>query len=144
MEICKIWLLLVHYDFKAFGSCFSVDVDISMMVDDLKKVVKESRSEALSRAHTDSSDIIVWKTKGKMVINNSTSKKRMTEILKSIDVDDVDVIEEINERVLLRDLELPDGQTLLVQLPGSSRVSIAVSCVLTDMSIRAHSYDHVA
>lgn len=66
----------------------------------------------------------------KYVYGLSTSKKHIAEILKRIDVNDVDVIEEIDERRLLRDLKLTDGQILLVQLPGSSRISTAVGCVL--------------
>ena len=65
-----------------------------------------------------------------MAIHNSTSEDRLAEILKSIDVTDVDVIERIYESQLLWDLELLDGQTLLVGLPRSSRISTAVGCVL--------------
>ena len=96
----------------------------------MRKDVKKEKPEALSHHHVDPDDLTIWKTKGILVIDDSTSGERMAEILKSIDVDDVDVIEKIDERVLLRDLELSDGQILLVQLPGSSRISTAVGCVL--------------
>ena len=130
MEIRKIWLLLVHHDFQAFGSRFFVHIDTSGMIYDLREKIKEKKPEALFRAHVDPDELTVWKTKGEMVFYYSTSKTRLAEILKSIDVDDVDTIEEISESEELADLELFDGQTLLVRLPGSSRISTAVSYVL--------------
>lgn len=103
-----------------------VRVDASGIIDDLKQKVKES----ISRVHADRDQLTVWETKGEKIINNSTSKKRLAEILKSIDVDDEDAIEEINESQELAELKLPNGQTLLVRLPGSSRISTAVGCIL--------------
>ena len=103
-----------------------VHVDASGIIDDLKQKVKES----ISRVHADRDQLTVWETKGEMIINNSTSKKLLAEILRSIDVDDEDAIEEINESQELAQLELPNGQTLLVRLPGSLRISTAVACIL--------------
>lgn len=130
MKICKIWLLLVHHDFQAFGSRFFVHIDSSGMIYDLRDKIKEKKPEALSRAQVDPDELTVWKTKGEMIFYYSTSKKRLAEILKSIDVDDVDAIEEISASVQLEHLELSDGQTLIMRLPGSSRISTAVDCVL--------------
>lgn len=135
MEFRKIWLILVRHDFQAIGSgsCFAFRVDSSAIIHvaDLKKEVKEEAPNTLSRFRVDPDELTVWKTKGEMVINRSTSKKRLEEILKSIDVDDVDAIEQIRGSEGLADVELPDGQVLIVRLPGSSRISTAVGCVLT-------------
>ena len=130
MKICKIWLLLVHHDFQAFGSRFFVHIDSSGMIYDLRDKIMEKKPEALSRARVDPDELTVWKTKGEMIFYYSTSKKRLAEILKSIDVDDVDAIEEISDSEQLEHLELSDGQTLIMRLPGSSCISTAVGCVL--------------
>ena len=130
MKICKIWLLFVHHDFQAFGSRFFVHIDSSGMIYDLRDKIVEKKPEALSRARVDPNELTVWKTKGEMIFYYSTSKKRLAEILKSIDVDDVDAIEEISASVQLEHLELSDGQTLIMRLPGSSCISTAVGCVL--------------
>ena len=109
-----------------------VEVHISETVYELKKRVKMERTGDLTRlhVHVDPDRLTVWKPKGEMVIEKSTSKTRMAEILKSIDANDMDVIEEVDERGELRDIELPNGQVLLVKLPGLSRIPTAVGCVL--------------
>ena len=64
------------------------------MIDELKNKLWEERP-ALSPTDVDPCELTVWKTKGEMDIDNST---RLAEILNSIDVNDVDAIEEIGER----------------------------------------------
>jgi hypothetical protein len=130
MKIRKIWVLLVHHDFQLLGSRFMVRVDASGVIDELKDKIKEKKPEALSRVHADPDDITVWKTEGEMIIDDDTTLERLAKILKSINVDDVEAIQRIREHVSLTSLQLPDGQTLLAQLPGLSRISTAVGCVL--------------
>jgi hypothetical protein len=129
MDIRKIWVLLVHHDFQVIGSRFLVRFDTSWVIDEFRNKLKEERP-TLSRTDIDPGDLTVWKMKGEVVIYNSTSKKRLVEILNSIDVNDVDAVEEIGEAEVLANVGLPDGQVLLVRLPGSSRISTAVGCVL--------------
>ena len=107
MKFREIWLIFVGHDFQAFGSHFSVRFETSgaMDVDDLKQEVDGRFPSNLHYV-----GLSIWKTKGEMVIHNSTSEERLAEILKSIDVDDVDVVERIRESMLLRDLELIDSQ----------------------------------
>lgn len=100
------------------------------MIHDLKKKVKDAAPNTLSRFDVDPSELTVWKMKGEMVIYNLTSKKRFPEILNSIDVNDVDAIEEIGEAEVLANVELQASQVLLVRLPGSSCIFTAVGCVL--------------
>ena len=54
---------------------------------------------------------------GKLIINNSTAKK-LAQILKNIDVEDEDTIEDLLENLTVADLQLSNGETLLLQLPG--------------------------
>ena len=68
-----------------------------------------------------------------MIINKLTAKK-LAQILRNIDVEDEDTIEDLIEDLTVADLQLSNGETLLLQLPGpgTSRNSISatVRCVL--------------
>ena len=125
----EIWLLLVTYDFQAVGDSFLVDTTSSDVVYHLKKKVKEATPEALSRARVDPNVLTVWKTKGEMMINNST-RERLPEILRAINVRGQDTVEKLHEYGLVADLRLSDDETLLVRLPGTQRISSAVGCIL--------------
>ena len=120
----EIWLLLVDYNFQALGGCFPVNTTSGDAVYHLKEKVKEETPEALSRVHVDLKNLTMWKTKGAMIIDKSSSD-RLPEILKNIDVGDENTIEELSEDELVADLGLSDGQTLLVRLSGTSRISTA-------------------
>jgi hypothetical protein len=52
------------------------------------------------------------------------------EILGSIDIHDEDTIEELPEDRKVADLGLSNGETLLVQMPVTSRIYTIVGCVL--------------
>ena len=120
----EIWLLLVDCDFQALGGCFPVNTSSGDGVYHLKEKVKEKTREALSHAHVDSKELTMWKTKGAMIIDKSSSE-RLSEILRNIDVSDQNTIEELSEDDLVADLGLSEGQTLLVRLSGTSRISTA-------------------
>ena len=126
----KIWVLLVYHDFQILGSRFIVRVDNSEVIDELRDKIKGKILEAFSRLRVDPDDITVWKTKGEMIIDHSTTLERLAKILKSINVDDVEAIERIREGVSLENLELSDGQTLLAQLPGSLLSIICQSALI--------------
>ena len=123
----EIWLLLVTYDFQAVGGSSLVDTTSGDDVYHLKEKIKEKRRNDL--AHVDAARLTVWKTKGKMTINRST-RERWPEILKAIDIRDRDTIEELYVYELVADLRLSDGETLLVRLPGTSRISSVVGYIL--------------
>lgn len=126
----KIWVLLVYHDFQILGSRFIVRIDNSEVIDELRDKIKGEKPEAFSRLRVDPDDITVWKTKGEMIIDHSTTLERLAKILKSINVDDVEAIERIRESVSLENLELSDGQTLLAQLPGSLLSIICQSALI--------------
>ncbi|KAI9459836.1 hypothetical protein BJY52DRAFT_1264037 [Lactarius psammicola] len=61
-----------------------------------------------------------------MTINNANIEERSAEILRSINVDDKDTIEELGASEVVADLELSDGQILLIRMPATTpnRVNI--------------------
>ena len=109
--IMKIYLLLVDFKFQALGGPFWVRTSDDIY--DLKKKVKEERQNDL--AHVDPARLIVWKTRGKITIDDLISKP-LAEILANVE-------ELRTQRVV--DLALSDDQILLVQLPGTSCITTA-------------------
>ncbi len=127
----KIWCILVDHEFqKQVGVHFSVQTSSEDDIDDLKDKVKVKLPTRLT--HVSSPDLTVWKTKGEMIINSAEVKepKRLVEILGNINVDNEDAIEMLDPVEQVADLGLTDGQFLLVQLPGTSRISTVVRCFL--------------
>ena len=122
----RIWVLLVHHDFQDLGPRFSIRVDTSPVIDDLKQKVKEKRPEALSRVHVDSSDLIVWKTKSEMIIDDSTSIERLVKILKRT----WKPLSGFAKACCRQTLNSQTVRPLLAQLPGLSRIPTVVGCVL--------------
>jgi hypothetical protein len=71
---------------------------------------------------------------GETVINRSTSK-RMTEILRTINVNGQETIEDLEDDDLVADLGLSGYETLLFQVPGTSLLSTIASCVLIQVQL---------
>ena len=90
----EFWLL-VKYDFQALSGRFLVNTTSADFIYDLKM-------------------------KGEMTINETT-RGRLPEIFLGIDDRD-GAIEELSEDKRVVDLALSGGQTLLVRLPGTSRI----------------------
>jgi hypothetical protein len=65
---------------------------------------------------------------GETVINRSTSK-RMAEILRTINVNGQETIEDLEDDDLVADLGLSGDETLLFQVPGTSLLSTTAGCV---------------
>ena len=128
MEPSLTTCLLVDHNFRAIGRRFTV---LTTSVDSIEALKKKAKAEA-PRAIIPSA-CTMWRTKGKLIINNSTAKK-LAQILRNIDVEDEDTIEDLLENLTVADLQLSNGETLLLQLPGpgTSRNSISatVRCVL--------------
>ncbi len=124
----KIWCILVDHEFQNQGRSFSVRTSSEDDIDDLKDKVKVKLHPRLT--HVSSMDLTVWKTKGEMIINEAEVKERLVEILGNIDVDNEDTIEMLRPGEQVADLGLTDDQVLLVQLPGTSRISTVVRCFL--------------
>ena len=120
-------VILVDHDFKAPTNYFLVETTPNDLIFHLKEKVKEVRPEELSSVRR--SDLLVWKTMGAKTINPS-SEERLSEILNTIDVGDKATIQELPERLKLADLGLSEFQTLLVQLPGMSRIFTIAGRVL--------------
>jgi Crinkler effector protein N-terminal domain len=115
----KTWLLLVNHKFQAIGECFLVNISGRDLIANLTKKVKKERRNAL--ANVDAVDLTVWKSA--IIIDETTTSECLAERLRNIKVDDKDTIEKVGSYVQVANLGLSDGQTLLVQLPGTSRVS---------------------
>ena len=124
------WLLIVNHDFRAIGRRFTVITTSGDSVETLKEkaIKKQMPTSRINPGHC-----TMWRTKGKLIINKSTAKK-LALTLRNIDVEDEDTIEDLIEDLTVADLQLSNGETLLLQLPGpgTSRNSISatVRCVL--------------
>ena len=57
------------------------------------------------------------------------TSKCLVEVPRRINVDDQNAFEERSEDEQVVDPGLSDGHTLLVRLPGMSRISVAIGCV---------------
>jgi hypothetical protein len=129
--IRNVWFLLVDHKFQAVGNCFSVET--SLIDDDvceLKDKITAEKLEIFSHYHIYPDYLTLWQTKGKLLINNSSSAECLEEILKNIDADDEDTIWKPGEYDAVADLQLSDDQVLLVQLPGMSRIPTTSHCVI--------------
>jgi hypothetical protein len=123
MTSSRIWLLPVDHEFQAVGNRFRVEASIDDEVRDLKDTLKEETPGTFSRYHIEPDCLTVWKTEGKLVIDTSTAKEDLKEILKKIDVNDEGTIRMLDPHVKVADLQLSDDQILLVRFPGMSRIS---------------------
>ena len=125
MESSFTSVVLVDHDFKAPTNYFLVETTPNDLIFHLKRKVKEAKPNYFSSL-IDVVDLVVWKTMGTLTINPS-SEGRLSEILNAIDVDNAATIQQLPERLKLADLGLSEFQTLLVQLPGTSRIVFLLS-----------------
>ncbi|KAH9176203.1 hypothetical protein EDB89DRAFT_2066023 [Lactarius sanguifluus] len=117
----KTWLLPVNHTFQTtIGSRFSVLTFGEEDVETLKEKVMEKKQNNPAFTHVSASDLSVWKTKGELVINKVTIKESLVDILSGINIHNKDTIEELDEDEQVADLELSEGQILLVRLPAIS------------------------
>jgi hypothetical protein len=115
----KTWFLLVDSKFRAIGDCFVVEASSHELVAILKDEVKKKKQ--IDLVHVDADHLIIWKTKGTKIIDETTFE-RTEEILRSIDVDDNDTIEKVRSMAKVANLGLSKTQVLLVQQPGTSSI----------------------
>jgi hypothetical protein len=125
MELTAV--ALVDHQFQALTDIFLVKTTPSDLIFHLKEKVKEKVPSKLSSIELP--DLRVWMTMGAKVINEHTNE-HMADILSTINVNDKGTIQRLFETNKLADLGLEDFQTLLVQLPGTSRISAIVGHVL--------------
>ncbi|KAH9052031.1 hypothetical protein EDB83DRAFT_2521899 [Lactarius deliciosus] len=117
----KTWLLPVDHTFQTtIGSRFSVLTSGEEDVETLKAKVMEKKENNPAFTYVSASGLSVWKTKGELVIDKVTIKESLGDILFSIDVHNKDTIEELDEEEQVANLELSEGQILLVRLPASA------------------------
>jgi hypothetical protein len=121
MELTAV--VLVDYKFQAHTDLFLVETTPSDLIYHLKKKVEEKLPSKLSSIELP--DLCVWMTMGAKVIDEHTHE-HMADILSTINVSDKGTIQRLSEVDKLADLGLKDFQTLLVQLPGTSRISTIV------------------
>ncbi|KAH8993174.1 hypothetical protein EDB92DRAFT_442069 [Lactarius akahatsu] len=124
----KTWLLPVDHTFQTtIGSRFSVLTSGEEDVETLREKVMEKKQNNPAFTYVSASDLSVWKTKGELVINKVTIKESLADILSGIDVHNKDTIEELDEDEQVADLELSEGQILLIRLPGASPLLLALA-----------------
>jgi hypothetical protein len=127
MELTAV--VLVDHKFQAHTDLFLVETTPGDLIYHLKEKVKEQWHGDADFAHLDFTNLVAWKTMGAKVINEHT-KEHMADILSTINVNDKGTIRRLFETNKLADLGLEDCQTVLVQLPGTSRISTIVGHVL--------------
>ena len=131
MEPSYTSVVLVDHKFQALSDRFLVETTPNDLIYHLKKKMKEQwhgDADFADYDFTNLAKLVVWKTTDAIVINKSNSI-RMAEILGAIN-DDRNTIRRLEEDESVADLGLSNFQTLLVQLPGTSRISTIVGCVL--------------
>lgn len=69
---------------------------------------------------------------GEIVLNRSTTESQEEEIIEKVNINDRGTIQKLDEDVLVAELQLPDCQILLLQLPGMSYFH-QCSCVSSDI-----------
>jgi hypothetical protein len=121
-------IILVDLHFQSLSNRFLVRYTANDVIGTLKKKVHEKWA-AKGLSHYDPKDLIVWQLKGEAIIQN-LPRDRFDEKLAKIDVDDNETIRLLAEEDKVVDLGLLVGQSLLVQLPGTSCISTFVGCVL--------------
>jgi hypothetical protein len=132
MELSLTAVLLVDPDFRALSQRFLVETTPHDLIFHLKKKVKEERPNELSRFQH--SYLSVWKPKGEMIIKKF-NPRRTASLLARINVEDEDTIELLDEEDKVADFGPLEGQTLLVQLPGTSRIPPIVCCTLIQVIV---------
>jgi hypothetical protein len=123
MEHLYTGILLVDHKFHALTSRFAAETTANARIVALKQKAQEMSPSKLSSVELP--DLRVWKMKGDMIIKKLTPQK-LSEILGRIDIDDQDTIELLDDEEKVAGLGLSDGETLLVQLPGTSRIPTIV------------------
>jgi hypothetical protein len=132
-----IAVVLVDHKFQAHSDIFLVDMSPNDIIYRLKEKVKEQWHRDPKFAHFDFTNLaklVVWKTMGAKVISKRTHKN-FAAILSTINVDDGCTIQRLSELDRLADLGLKDFQALLVQLPGTSRISTIVGRVFIQVKL---------
>lgn len=129
MKPSLIAVILVDHKFQALGRRFVVETAQDDLLFHLITKVKEKRHRYFSGHDTYISELAVWRTKGENVINKF-NYKRLAEILRSINIHDEDTTKKLPEDLKVADLGLSNGETLLVQMPGTLRISTIFGCVL--------------
>jgi hypothetical protein len=137
MEPSLTAVLLVDPDFRALSRRFLVETAPPDLIYHLKKKVAAMWHGDASFSHYDFKNIakfLVWKPKGEMVIKKFTPQ-RTASILARINVEDEDTIEFLDEEDKVADFGPLEGQTLIVQLPGTSLIPPIVCCILIQVKV---------
>ena len=115
------WCLLINHKKEPEGTPFKVipGHDIA----DLKEKVKEKTPHDLDGI--DPHRLIVWRctTQNRMAFKD-VHDNMWESALKSVDFDDGNVVEQLDERDMMADLQVSNGEILLVRMPGASPTSL--------------------
>ena len=127
MEPLYTGALIVDHKFHPSTQRFAVETPYDARIEVLKQKAQEKRPELSSFIL---SDLGVWRMKGDMVIK----KLKLSELLGKIDINDENTIEALDDEEKVANMGLSFGETLLLQTPGTSCVSIIVCRVLIQVS----------
>ena len=140
MESSTVWLHLVDHKFQTLGHCFKFETTSHHKIYHFKDRVKTRiktenlKPEIFSCYNIDTlcHGLTLWKMEGEIVLNRSTAESQEEEIIEKVNINDRGTIQKLDEDVLVAELQLPDCQILLLQLPGMSYFH-QCSCVSSDI-----------
>ena len=121
-----VWILIVDHMFQAISLRFHIDAASVDNVESLKEMAREKRPIAFFRADADTACCTVWRTKGELVINNSTIDN-LEQVLRNISDCNEETIEDLEEAEEVASLQLSDSEVLLLQMPGIPRIFISTA-----------------
>lgn len=108
----KIWIVILRPNLQP-GRPFIIEVESSMSIYLMKEHLKHKPELGDELTNISISRFVVWKTKGKMILNISEDWE---EILENVDFKDRDTVDLVWENNEVGSLGLSDNQILLVEI----------------------------
>ena len=109
----KLWCLVIEHNMKPLGDLFQVECDDNDSVAVLKKKVKEEMKPELNDFTANS--LTVWQCKDRNVDFDNDDKKIVKSRVQQVLYENV---KKLLPRKKLRELELSEEDTLIVEMPG--------------------------
>ena len=121
-----LWVLVFNCNGLYFRGYFSLDASDDENVYDLKTKVKDMMGGCLS--HIAAEELNIWRCKDRETFFNGDNKVLFRQILNVFSPEEK--VEALSTSQILADLHISEEETLLVETPGTSHISVAFSYVL--------------
>ena len=118
----ELWVLLIAHNLEVRGEIFKVGTPRD--IDDLKKVVKEKRPNAL--ANVDAAELTVWRCTDPTTILDAEDAEVLSRRIR--DLFSKQNVKKIGARTKIAELNILEGETLLVQLPFAPPAGTCPHC----------------